>query len=404
MDVEAIRACFPALQRRHNGVPVAYFDGPGGTQVPQVVVDAMADYLLHHNANTAWAYPTSAETDAAIEGGRQALADYLGGAADEIVFGANMTSLTLHVGRSLGRGWAARDELIVTELDHHANVDPWRELAKERGLTVHTVPMDPATGELELDGFERVLGPRTKLVAIGAASNALGTITDVRSVADRAHAVGALVYVDAVHYAAHLAVDPHELGADVVACSPYKFYGPHLGALWARRDLIEAIDAPVLVPAHHEAPYRLETGTLSHEAIVGAGAAVDFIASWADGEDDRRARLCRATTEAHDRSSGLLRQLWDGLATLPGITVYGPPPGRPRTPTVSFAVAGHDPRAVTAALAERGVFVTHGDFYATTVVARLGHADDGLVRVGCAAYTTPEEIDRLLEELRALTS
>jgi cysteine desulfurase family protein (TIGR01976 family) len=244
--VDRIRSHFPALERRHAGVPVAYFDGPGGTQVPLVVVDAMADYLLNHNANTHWAYPTSRETDAALLSAREALADFLGGRPSEIAFGANMTTLTLHVGRALGRGMAPGDEIVVTELDHHANVDPWRQLARERGLVVRSVPFRPQTGELEPDAVAAAIGPRTRLVAIGGASNALGTVNDVRQLSDLAHASGALVYVDAVHYAPHRLVDVGSLGADLLACSAYKFYGPHVGVVWARQALIEALDLPKL--------------------------------------------------------------------------------------------------------------------------------------------------------------
>lgn len=397
----AIRARFPALGRLHNGLPVAYFDGPGGTQVPGSVVAAMSDYLLHHNANTHWAYPTSVETDAALAQARQTLADFLGGRPSEIAFGPNMTTLTLHLGRALGRGFAAGDEIVVTELDHHANVDPWRELAKERGLGVRTVRFRPETGQLDMDQLAASLGPRTRLVAIGAASNALGTINDVRRAADLAHAVGALVFVDAVHYAAHALVDVEALAADFLACSPYKFYGPHLGVLWGRKDLIEKLDAPKLQPAPESAPDRLETGTQNHEGIVGAAAAVDFVASLSDA-GSRRERLERVAAELHARAQRLVERLWSGLGGLPGVSVYGPPPGEPRTPTIAFTLSGRPSDEVARALAERAVFVSNGDFYATTVVARLGHAADGVVRAGCACYTTIDEVERLIEAVAAL--
>jgi cysteine desulfurase family protein (TIGR01976 family) len=289
---DAVRSLFPALQRRHNGSPVAYFDGPGGTQVPQSVVDAMSDYLLHHNANTHWAYPTSIETDAALAAAREALADFLGGRPDEIAFGANMTTLTFHLARALGRQWSG-GELVVTELDHHANSDPWRDLARARGLTVRAVRFDAETGQLDLADLAAAIGPRTRLVAIGAASNALGTINDVRRVADLAHAAGALAFVDAVHYAPHALVDVAALGADFLACSAYKFYGPHIGVLWGRRSLIDELDLPRLAPAPQQSPERQETGTQNHEGMVGAAAAVDFLASLAGGTT-RRARLAAA--------------------------------------------------------------------------------------------------------------
>jgi cysteine desulfurase family protein (TIGR01976 family) len=399
-----IRSRFPALERIHAGRPVAYFDGPGGTQVPREVADAMTDYLFHHNANTHWRYPSSHETDAAIEAARGALADYVGGAPEEIAFGANMTTLTYHVSRALGRAWGAGDEVVVTELDHHANSDPWRALAVERGVTIRTVPLDPATGELVPGALEAAVSKRTRLVAIGAASNALGTINDVRAACALARSAGALSFVDAVHFAAHEAPDVREIACDLLACSPYKFYGPHLGVLWARRDLIDSLDVPRLEPAPDWAPERLETGTLSHEGIVGAAAAVDFLAGLAGpGEGSRRNALETALEALRERGRALFTRLWDGLGAIPGVTRYGPAPGRPRTPTVSFVVAGVGAHDVAEELARRAVFASSGDFYALTVVRRLGHEADGLVRAGIAAYTTEEEVDRLLEGVRAVS-
>jgi cysteine desulfurase family protein (TIGR01976 family) len=401
-DVDTIRQAFPALRRLHEGRPVAYFDGPGGTQVPQVVVDAVADYLLNHNANTHWEYPTSYETDAALLAARAALADYLGGQPEEIVFGNNMTTLTFHLSRALGRAWGPGDEVVVTELDHHANVDTWRALGKDRGVTIRTVPLHPETGTLDEADLRSAITPRTKLLAIGAASNALGTINDVRAAADLAHAAGALVFVDAVHYAAHELVDLAAFDCDFLACSAYKFYGPHVGVLWGRRALLDGLDVPRLVPADEAAPERLETGTLNHEGIVGAGAAVDFLASLGIAGGGRRERLRHVTTELHARGQALFERLWSGLRAIPGITTYGPPPDARRTSTVSFVVSGHDANSVARALAREAVFVSSGDFYATTVARRLGHGEDGLVRAGCAAYTTAEEVDRLLEAVRRL--
>jgi cysteine desulfurase family protein (TIGR01976 family) len=395
-SVDSIRSRFPALQRRHAGLPVAYFDGPGGTQVPQPVVDAMSDYLLSHNANTHWAYPTSVETDAALAAARGALADFLGGKPSEVAFGANMTTLTFHLGRALGRRWAPGDELVVTELDHHANVDPWRQLARERDLVVRTVRFRPETGQLDMDDLAAALAPRARLLAIGAASNALGTKSDVRRAADLAHAKGALVFVDAVHYAPHALVDVGALGADFLACSAYKFYGPHVGVLWGRQALLEALDVPKLEPAPDNAPDRLETGTQNHEGIVGAGAAVDFLASLSTGPD-RRSRLVASMGALHARGQELVERLWKGLRAIPGVTLYGPPPTAPRTPTVAFVVKGYPSEDVAKALAARALFVSNGDFYAATVVRRLGHEKEGVVRAGCACYTTPEEVDRLVE-------
>ncbi len=330
-----IRAHFPALTRRHAGHPVAYFDGPGGTQVPQVVVDAMADYLLHHNANTHWRYPTSEETDRLLAAARGSLADLLGATPAEVVFGANMTTLTFHLGRALGRGWDAGDEIVITELDHHANVAPWQALARERGVTLRSVPVVPATGELDWAALERLLSPRTRLLAIGAASNALGTINDVTRACVLARAVGALSFVDAVHYAPHALVDVRAIGCDFLACSAYKFYGPHVGILYGRRDRLEALDVPKLAPAPDTAPERLETGTLNHEGIVGAGAAVDFLASLAGSGSQvatpgategatRRERLARTLGVLHQRGQELVARLWTRAGGTRGGTTLRP--------------------------------------------------------------------------------
>lgn len=397
-----IRSHFPALARMHGAFPVAYFDGPGGTQVPRVVVDRMADYLFHHNANTHWCYPTSAETDVMIQAARAALADFLNGAPDEIAFGANMTTLTFHLARALGRGWGPGDEVVVTELDHHANVAPWHALVRERGLRVRTARMRVEDGTLDVDDLARCVGPRTRLLAIGAASNALGTISDLRTAVNVAREHGALVFVDAVHYAPHELVDVHAIGCDFLACSAYKFYGPHIGALWGRRALVEGLDVPKLAPAPEESPERLETGTQNHEGIVGAGAAVDYLASVAPGAASRRAALAATFGELHARGSTLLRQLWSGLESIRGVRLYGCPPGRHRTPTVAFTLEGKPANVVAAALAGRGLFVSHGDFYAATVIERLGVGDAGVVRVGCSIYTTAEEVQRVVEEVGRL--
>lgn len=390
-----IRGHFPALARRHADLPVAYFDGPGGTQVPDAVVEAMREYLIHHNANTHWNYPTSRETDAAIDAARAAVADFLNARPGEISFGNNMTTITFHLARALGRQWGPGDEIVVTELDHHANIAPWRALERERGVTVRAVPFDAEPGTLDWAALERALTPRTRLLAIGAASNALGTITDVAAAARLAHAAGALVFVDAVHYAAHGVMDVRAFDCDFLSCSAYKFYGPHAGLLYGRTDLLAALDVPKLEPAPDIVPERLETGTQNHEGIVGTGAAVDFLASLGSGES-RRERIVGAMRGLHLRGDALVRRLWDGLSTIDGIRLFGPPPGQPRTPTVAFTVAGVPSEVVAGRLAERGIFVSHGDFYATTVIERLGQAADGVVRAGCACYTTAEEVDRLL--------
>ncbi|MBI1853458.1 MAG: cysteine desulfurase-like protein [Planctomycetes bacterium] len=395
-DVDAIRRHFPALARVHAGLPVAYFDGPGGTQVPRAVVDAMSDYIVHHNANTHWRYPTSAETDAAIESARRTFADFLNATPEEIAFGPNMTTLTFHLARALGRAWGPGDEVVVTELDHHANVAPWRALAKERGVTIRQVALRPESGQLDWADLERAIGRRTKLVAIGAASNALGTITDVRRAGEWAHAAGALVFVDAVHYAPHALVDVKRLDCDFLACSPYKFYGPHLGVLFGRRALLESLDVPKLEPAPDTAPERIETGTQNHEGIVGAAAAVDFLASLA-AAPSRRESLAALFAGLHARGERQLERLWRGLGAIRGVTLYGPPPGQPRTPTLSFTLAGKHSDDVAELLAARGLFLSSGDFYAEDVIRRIGCEKQGVVRVGCVAYTTDDEVARLID-------
>jgi cysteine desulfurase family protein (TIGR01976 family) len=396
-----IRNSFPALRRNHRGQPIAYFDGPGGTQVPGVVVEAMSDYLLHHNANTHWRFPTSVETDAVIHDARTALADFLNAAPNEIAFGANMTTLTFHLARALGRSYKPGDEIVVTELDHHANVAPWRALEKERGLTVRMAKMIPETGQLDWADFERQLSPRTKLIAIGAASNALGTVTDVCQAARMAHAAGAQIFVDAVHYAPHQLVDVRELDCDFLSCSAYKFYGPHIGILYGRQDLLASLDFPKLAPAPNDAPERAETGTQNHEGIAGAAAAVDFLASLASRET-RRASLQAAFAEMHERGAGLVNQLWSGLSEIEGVKVFGPLPNDPRTPTIAFTLGGIGSSEVARQLADAAVFVSNGDFYATSLVERLGLAEDGLVRAGSACYTTEEEVERLVDAVRSI--
>lgn len=394
--VDEIRAQFPALERIHNNLPVAYFDGPGGTQVPRAVVEVMAEYLYHHNANTHWAYPTSEETDIAIETAREACADFLNASPREIAFGANMTTLTFHLARAIAGSFAKGDEIVVTELDHHANVAPWRRIATERGLKVRSVKLVPETGQLDWKVFERSVTKRTKLVAVGAASNALGTINDLRRATSLARSVGALVFVDAVHYVPHALVDVRKMDCDFLGMSAYKFYGPHIGVLFGKQHLLESIDFPKLIPAPDDPPENVETGTQNQEGMVGAGAAIDFLAALISG-DSRRAQLEVVYDELHGRSTTLARRLWEGLCDIKGITLYGPPPSDPRTPTISFTVAGVKSTDVARQLARRGLFLSHGDFYAATVVDRLNLGPEGLVRAGCACYTTAEEIERLLQ-------
>ena len=401
-----IRSHFPALQRFHGSHRVAYFDGPGGTQVPSPVPIAMADYLFHRNANAHWAFPTSAETDRVRHQAREAMADFLGAGADEIVFGPNMTTLTYHLSRTLGREMEPGDEVVVTELDHHANVDPWKALERERGVRVRTLPMIPETGTLDLERFPELLGPRTRLVALGAASNILGTLTDVAPLARMAKEVGAKVFVDAVHLAPHHRIQVQDFGCDFLACSPYKFYGPHMGVLWIQGDLLETLDVPKVTPAPAAGPERFEPGTVNAEGMAGTTAVVDFLAGLAGPEpSSRREQLDAVFSELPVREGALLERLWAGLEAIPAVRLYGPPPKDHRAPTVSFTMKGITSREVSSKLANGvGAFLSHGDFYAATVVDRLGLRPHGMVRAGISIYTTAEEVDRVVEGVERIAA
>jgi cysteine desulfurase family protein (TIGR01976 family) len=401
-SVERIRADFPALHRREGAHAVAYFDGPGGTQVPRAVGEAMTDYLFHHNANTHWVYPTSVETDALLANAREVFADFFNASPADVSFGNNTTTIAFHLARGLARGWQAGDEIVVTELDHHANVAPWHAVAKDHGLVVRTARLNTETFRTDPDELARLIGPRTRLVAIGAASNALGTVTDVARVCAMARAAGALSFVDAVHYAPHNLVDVRAIGCDFLACSSYKFYGPHAGILFGRAGLVQSLDIPKLLPAPEEAPERLESGTQNHEGIVGAAAAVSWLASLAEGDGTRRELLARAFGELHARGDALVARFWEGLGAIDGVTLYGPRPGTPRTPTVAFTLRGHSTDDVARHLVSRGIYTSNGDFYAQSVAERLGRGADGFVRAGAACYTTAEEVDRFIAGVREL--
>ncbi|HEX2062306.1 MAG TPA: cysteine desulfurase-like protein [Thermoanaerobaculia bacterium] len=395
MNLSTIRSQFPALSRTHNGLPVAYFDAPGGTQVPRVVAEAMTEYLFHHNANTHWHYPTSEETDAIITGAREAMADLLGGQANEIAFGANMTTLTFHLGRALGRMWSERDEVIITELDHHANVAPWRALQTDRGIVIKSARLDCDRAQLDYDHLASLVTERTKLIAVGGASNAIGTINDLQRVAKIARDAGALMFVDAVHLVPHELVDVKAIGCDFLACSSYKFYGPHAGILWGRHELLDTLPFPKLAPAPDRAPERVETGTQNHEAIAGIRATVDFLASIGGEGGTRRERLARAFAFLHETHLGYTKTLWDALTSMKHVRVYGPPPTQARTPTISFTVDGLGCDDLSRRLAEKAIFASSGDFYASTVCERFGI--ESLLRAGCGCYTNEEEVQRLID-------
>jgi cysteine desulfurase family protein (TIGR01976 family) len=403
-SISEIRKHFPALGRIHGGQTVAYFDSPGGTQVPRVVAEAMNNYLFNHNANTHWAYPTSNETDQLVTSARQTLAEFLNAAPEEIIFGQNMTTLTFHLARALGRSFfRAGDEIIVTELDHHANIDAWRTLETELNVKTRLLPMNVESGQLELEQLPNLLNNRTKLVAVGAASNALGTINDIERVTQIARQAGAFSFIDAVHYAPHNLIDVKKNNCDFLACSAYKFYGPHLGILYARRELIEELDFPKLEPSPNTGPERAETGTQSFESIAGAAAAVDFLASLGVG-NSRRERLKNVFKEFHRRDKQLISALWQGLLEIEGVKLYGPAPDANRTALVSFTVKDYSSRKISEELAKKAIFASHGNFYAATVLERFGLAEQGFVRAGCACYTTLNEVERLIEAIALIAS
>lgn len=403
-DVQAVRKRFPALSRTENGIPVAFLDGPGGSQAADIAIQAMADYLLKGSANVHGVFGTGVETDALLVRGREAVADLIGGTADEVAFGANMTTLNFAIARAIAREWRAGDEIVVTELDHRANVDPWITAAEDKGVKVRWVGVDLERLTLKPDDLDRVLTPKTRLVAIGLASNAVGTINDVKSIARAAHSVGAVVAVDAVHAVPHIYVDRDDLGADVLVCSPYKFFGPHMGVASIKRDLFDRLETYKVMPQLLERPDKIETGTLNHEGIAGTEGAIKFIASLGRGNTRReQIRSAMETIEAYENpvADWARRE----LASMPGVKVYAAPDYVRKTPTIAFRVAGKTPVEVCLNALKRGVYIASGDFYATTLAMVLGIRDSGsFVRAGLAPYNTKEEVERMIESVREMTS
>jgi cysteine desulfurase family protein (TIGR01976 family) len=409
-DVEALRSEFPALGRLHQGRPVVFLDGPGGTQVPRRVVDAVATYLVETNANSGGAFATSQASDAIVEEAHAAVADVLGAASpDEIKFGLNMTTLTLQIGRSIGATLSPGDEVVVTTLDHEANVSTWEAMAADRGLTVRKVDIREDDVTLDLEDLESKLGSRTKLVAIGYASNAVGTINPVREIVARAHEVGALAYVDAVAYAPHGPIDVRELDADFLVCSAYKWFGPHLGALYGKADVLDALPAFKARPAHD----RFETGTAAFESIAGTLAATDYLRDigrrfGSSGGSDRRSELVAGMAAIVDHERGLVAGLIDGLESIGGLTIHGiTERGRfaDRVPTVAVSIDGVHPRDAAERLGRQGIYAWDGDFYATGLIERLGKAETGgVLRLGLVHYNTAEEVVRTLEAIEAIAA
>ncbi len=415
-DVTYVRSQFPALKRAIEGRPAAYLDGPGGTQTPQRVLDAVNDYLAGHNANYGGHFATSEETDAIIAEAHRAGGDLLGCDPEEVSFGANMTTLTYFLAEALGRRLQPGDEVVITALDHEANRSPWLQLA-ERGVVVREVPVDLASCTLDWTAFEELVRPgRTKVVALGYASNAVGTVNDVVRAAALARHAGAWSVVDAVHYALHGPIDVRAVGCDFLLCSAYKFFGPHVGLMYARRDATAQVEPLHLATQYSEPPYIWETGTLNFEGLAGTIAAIDFIADLGArhmalvedrlpaGLKGRRRAVVAGMLAGEAYEQPLAKWLREQLAGIPGVTLYGPPEGSPRTSTVSFTLDGLPAGEAARTLGKRGLFVWDGDFYAARLVELLDLAGrGGLIRVGLAPYTTQGELERLVTAVGALS-
>jgi cysteine desulfurase family protein (TIGR01976 family) len=409
LDLQWIRDQFPALSQEINGQPVIFFDGPGGTQVPQTVIAAISDYLLHSNANSHGTFATSERTDALIASAREAIADFLGCHSDEVVFGANMTTLTFAISRAIGRSLQPGDEILVTQLDHSANVSPWKAL-QEQGIIVRTVDVYLEDCTLNLESLAQHLNPRTRLVAVGYASNAVGTINDVSTIVKMAHDVGAWAFIDAVHYTPHGALDVRLLNCDFLVCSAYKFFGPHLGILYSKREFLAQLQPYKVQPAPDQVPFRWETGTQNHEGLAGLVATIAYLAELGDrtvGQAiNRRHALLNAMKAIQIYEQQLSQVLIAGLLQIPGLTVYGiTDPDRFwwRTPTVGIRLNGQSPYDVAQQLGDRNIFTWNGNFYALGLTQALGvESSGGLLRIGLVHYNTIAEIQHLLKSLQEI--
>jgi cysteine desulfurase family protein (TIGR01976 family) len=406
LDIAWVRAQFPSLGLQVNGHPAAFLDGPAGTQVPQQVMDAVQNYYLHSNANTCGAFATSRSNDTMIAFARAAMADFFNCDKDEVVFGQNMTTITFALARAIGRELQAGDEIVVTTLDHDANVGPWRAL-EEKGVVIRQVDIRDSDCTLDLDDFKRKINAKTKLVAVGYASNAVGTINPVTEITKLAHAAGALMFIDAVHYAPHGLIDVRALDCDFLVCSPYKWFGPHMGTLYGKREHLLRFKPYKVRPAPDSLPDRWETGTQVQELIAGIGAAVDYLAELGKRCDqsvsDRRAALVAAYYATHEHEMALLSRLAEGLLAIPGLQFFGisdPKRFNERCSTVSIRLANRTPTEIATFLGERGIFTWDGNYYALNLTERLGvESKGGLLRIGLVHYNTAEEVDRLLVAL-----
>jgi cysteine desulfurase family protein (TIGR01976 family) len=411
LDLTWVRSQFPSLAQAVNGQPAVFFDGPGGTQVPQRVIDAISHYLTHDNANTFGAYATSRRTDQMLASARQAMADFLNCGADEVVFGQNMTSLTFAMSRSIGRELGPGDEILLTYLDHDANFSPWRAL-EETGAQVRIVEFNHADCTLDMNGLARKLTPHTRLVAVGYASNAVGTVNPVKQICRMAREAGALSYVDAVHYAPHGPIDVQGIGCDFLACSTYKFFGPHMGVLFGRRGHLKHLHPYKVRPLTNDIPYRWEWGTLNHECIAGITACVDYFADLGRHSNPtagtRREAILEAYRAIHDHEHALTLRLIEGFMTIPGLKLYGISDPRlfdQRCSTFAARIDGFTPLELANKLGERGIFAWDGNYFAINVTEQLGvEQSGGFLRIGLAHYNTAEEVDRLLAALREIAA
>lgn len=410
LDASWVRSQFPSLARQVNGHPAAFLDGPGGTQVPQRVIDAIADYLRINNANTCGAYETSRRTDQMIVGARSAMADFLGCDSDDIVFGPNMTSLTYAVSRAIGRELGPGDEIVLTLLDHDANFSPWKAL-EERGVKIQVADIHEEDCTLNMDDLAGKITRRTKVVAVGYASNAVGSINDVKMVVRLAHEAGAMAYIDAVHYAPHGPIDVRELDCDFLACSTYKFFGPHMGVLYGKREHLARLQPYKLRANTNAVPQRWEWGTLNHELLAGVSACVDYLAdlggaysaSRRSAAMTRREAIVSAYGAIHAHERELMRHMLNGLSEIPSLRLYGiSDPARidSRCPTFAVRIAGHTPLELATKLGDQGIFTWDGNYYALNLTERLGvEQDGGFLRIGLVHYNTEEEVDRVLQAL-----
>jgi cysteine desulfurase family protein (TIGR01976 family) len=414
LDINWVRVQFPSLAQTVNGHPAAFLDGPGGTQVPQRVIDAISGYLRRDNANTGGAYATSRNTDAMLAEARAAMADFLNCGPDEIVFGPNMTTLTYAMSRAIGRDLGPGDEILVTRLDHDANVTPWLSL-EEKGVTIHWAEIHEESCTLDLADLASKINERTKLVAVGYASNAVGTINPVKAIVRLAHAAGALAYVDAVHYSPHGLIDVAAIDCDFLACSTYKFFGPHMGVLFGKREHLQRLQPYKVRPLTDAVPNRWEWGTLNHECIAGITACVDYIADLGRRSHPavtaRRAAIVAAFDAIHHYEYGLMTRLLTGLSQIRNIKVYGitdPARFAERCPTIALRVVNQTkdqtPLALSTKLGDQGFFTWDGNYYALNLTERLDvEKSGGFLRIGLVHYNTAEEVDRLLAALREIT-